>query len=210
MPHQCLACGHLFAEGSSQILQGCPDCKGTRFFYTSKAVGESERRELAEKAQKDLRQVVSDLLQETAPQTAATLAAQAGPDGWANLKAADLRRLVRQAQQERSTLEATGSPASHSNAGGSAGDQPGGLAWENDSVQPVQLKAAIAAGRARVEKEMDDASKVPAKPDTVNVRKPGEYEIDVKALLEREPIVVHKDGSYLIHLPSLFDAAGKR
>jgi predicted nucleic acid-binding Zn-ribbon protein len=31
----------------------------------------------------------------------------------------------------------------------------------------------------------------------------------VQALLEREPIVVHKDGSYHIHLASLFESAKK-
>ena len=39
---------------------------------------------------------------------------------------------------------------------------------------------------------------------------PGEYEIDVAGLLERNPIVVHRDGAYHIHLASLFDSAGKQ
>jgi predicted nucleic acid-binding Zn-ribbon protein len=32
----------------------------------------------------------------------------------------------------------------------------------------------------------------------------GVYEIDVEKLLEDNPIVIQKDGSYLIHLPSIF------
>jgi predicted nucleic acid-binding Zn-ribbon protein len=43
------------------------------------------------------------------------------------------------------------------------------------------------------------------KPDTVTIGDTGEYDIDIKGLLEKNPIVVHKDGAYLIHLPSLFD-----
>ena len=34
MPHQCLKCGKIFEEGSTQLLKGCPDCDGNRFFFT--------------------------------------------------------------------------------------------------------------------------------------------------------------------------------
>ena len=41
-------------------------------------------------------------------------------------------------------------------------------------------------------------------PETIEVEQPGKYQIDLKGLLEKEPIVIQKDGSYTIHLPSLF------
>lgn len=34
MPHQCTACGYTFADGSKEMLGGCPDCGGNKFqFY---------------------------------------------------------------------------------------------------------------------------------------------------------------------------------
>lgn len=42
------------------------------------------------------------------------------------------------------------------------------------------------------------------RPDVVTIVERGVYEIDIKKLLERSPIIVQKDGTYLIHLPSLF------
>ena len=42
------------------------------------------------------------------------------------------------------------------------------------------------------------------KPETINIERPGSYKIDLKGLLEEEPIIIQKDGSYTIHLPSLF------
>ena len=30
------------------------------------------------------------------------------------------------------------------------------------------------------------------------------YEIDVESLLEKSPVIVRRDGTYLVHLPSLF------
>jgi predicted nucleic acid-binding Zn-ribbon protein len=33
MPHQCTSCGHVFADGSKEMLGGCPDCGGTKFQF---------------------------------------------------------------------------------------------------------------------------------------------------------------------------------
>jgi predicted nucleic acid-binding Zn-ribbon protein len=33
MPHQCTTCGHVFADGSKEMLSGCPDCGGTKFQF---------------------------------------------------------------------------------------------------------------------------------------------------------------------------------
>jgi predicted nucleic acid-binding Zn-ribbon protein len=34
MPHQCTSCGYVFADGSKEMLSGCPDCGGATFqFY---------------------------------------------------------------------------------------------------------------------------------------------------------------------------------
>ncbi len=184
MPHQCLGCGFAFEEGSSALLKGCPECKGTRFFYTAEEVDEGRRKEIAKDAQGDLRQVVAELLQEAAPQAAQELQDKADSDGWAELKPKDIRKLMKQVQAESKAVP------------------QGGLDPE-ETLSPSEhamrrQQAAEAAKRILAETEMDE------KPDTVTVADQGEYEIDVRGLLEKNPIVVHKDGAYLIHLPSLF------
>lgn len=195
MAHQCLQCGHLFAEGSSAILQGCPQCKGTRFFYTAKPLGEGERRSMAEKAQKDLREVVGEILK-SSPAASEDLARKVQSGGWAQLRPADLRTLVAAAAQKQSNAEQAMAQA---------------RTWENPDVKPALRRQieGIEAKRAAVEAQLAEQSKAPEHPDTVNIRKPGEYEIDVAGLLERNPIVVHRDGAYHIHLASLFDSASK-
>jgi len=40
--------------------------------------------------------------------------------------------------------------------------------------------------------------------DVINIVEQGVYEIDVEKLLDDNPIVIQKDGSYLIHLPTIF------
>jgi len=34
MPHQCTNCGRTFADGSKEMLSGCPDCAGTKFQFS--------------------------------------------------------------------------------------------------------------------------------------------------------------------------------
>ena len=46
-------------------------------------------------------------------------------------------------------------------------------------------------------------------PETINIEEPGKYKIDIKGLLEEEPIIIQKDGSYTIHLPSVFKMINK-
>jgi predicted nucleic acid-binding Zn-ribbon protein len=134
------------------------------------------------------------MLQDAAPATAAELG-KADDGQWAQLKTSDLRKLVKQVQQEQERTLAAKKAA------------PPEPSWENPSPTPVKVSVRIQTAAERLAKQ--GSPEEPAKPDTVNIRKPGEYEIDLKGLLERNPIVVHKDGAYLIHLPSLFDQGKK-
>ncbi|MFA9416163.1 Zn-ribbon domain-containing protein [Natrinema sp. HArc-T2] len=36
MPHQCTNCGRTFADGSKEMLSGCPDCGGNKFQFAPK------------------------------------------------------------------------------------------------------------------------------------------------------------------------------
>jgi len=62
MPHQCLKCGAVFPDGSPQILRGCPDCGGAKFFYTNSSMSDDERSELQEKANKDIKNLIREMM----------------------------------------------------------------------------------------------------------------------------------------------------
>ncbi len=47
-------------------------------------------------------------------------------------------------------------------------------------------------------------------PETIDIEHNGKYRIDLKGLLEKEPIVIQKDGIYTIHLPSAFQTLRKK
>ncbi|HEC72299.1 MAG TPA: hypothetical protein ENI36_01690, partial [Thermoplasmatales archaeon] len=63
MPHQCLKCGKIFDENSSKLLlKGCPNCGGTRFFFTKEPLSEDERKNVAEKLDEDIREKIVKLM----------------------------------------------------------------------------------------------------------------------------------------------------
>ncbi|WP_254521809.1 OapC/ArvC family zinc-ribbon domain-containing protein [Natrinema caseinilyticum] len=42
MPHQCTNCGRTFADGSKEMLSGCPDCGGNKFQFAPTAAAAAE------------------------------------------------------------------------------------------------------------------------------------------------------------------------
>ncbi len=196
MPHQCLGCGFAFEEGSSALLAGCPKCKGTKFFYSAKPVSDDERRDLQQNAQDDLRKVVQDVLEETNPAVARELAMD--EEGWTELTPKQIRRIVKKVQEDQKSEAPKRAPT--------AAAIP--AAFNDKPVDsPQRLKEARKV-RDDIIREFAEAEEE-THPDTVNVQGEGKYGLDVKGLLEKDPIVVHKDGAYMIHLPSLFDGNKK-
>lgn len=64
MPHQCLECGETFREGSVEILEGCPECEGTRFFHTDESLDADERQDLREQTQETVKEAIQEALED--------------------------------------------------------------------------------------------------------------------------------------------------
>lgn len=63
--------------------------------------------------------------------------------------------------------------------------------------------------RKEIIEKIETEAKKSNEPETINIEEPGKYRIDIKGLLEEEPIIIQKDGSYTIHLPSVFKMINK-
>jgi len=169
MPHQCLKCGHIFEEGSSQLLKGCPACGGNRFFFTKQPLNQTERDSISKEISQDLTTRIMELAIEKNKDTFK------GTETWIRLKPKDLRKIMEnQIEKEEPEKEMSlGEP-----------------------ISDDKRKAII----EKIKAEVDHSDT----PETIGVEQPGKYNIDLKGLLEKEPIVIQKDGTYTIHLPSLF------
>ena len=83
------------------------------------------------------------------------------------------------------------------------------MSGEVETAEQAQPEDVQTQKRPRKRKLRVSAKERPKSAAVVNVVEKGVYEIDIKALLEKSPIIIQKDGSYLIHLPSLFTSAKK-
>ncbi len=202
MPHQCLKCGKVFPDGSPMILKGCPNCSGTRFFFTKKPLNENERKKLTETASKDIKTIVRDVL------TKETYSKK------------DIEKLIR---SRKEWLEIK--PKTEYVKKGKVVEVKGRRILGVRKVKTVKKKEV----KERIEEKKEKEVKVPGKiekkrekeikvkkakpkvktekekpPEVVNIVESGIYEIDVESLLEKSPVIVRRDGTYLVHLPSLF------
>jgi len=67
MPHQCVRCGKLIENGSSEILKGCDSCGGKLFFFIKaekleKMKSEHEKIQISDKDRKKIESDVQDLI----------------------------------------------------------------------------------------------------------------------------------------------------
>jgi len=172
MPHQCLKCGKVFEEGSAQLLKGCPDCNGNRFFFTKEPLNEKERNAISTEVSKDITTRIVDLIGEKNKD----LIDKKGK--WISVKPKEIRKII----EDQQTIEDEQIVSEEKEA--------------LDVLDDEYRKSALEKIKAEQKKTET--------PETIDVEKPGKYTIDVKGLLEQEPIIIQKDGTYTIHLPSVF------
>jgi len=172
MPHQCLKCGRVFEEGSSQLLRGCPECGGNRFFFTKKPLDEKERNSKMDEVGQDLNTAIMELIKSQSKETIDE------PGKWPEIKPKEIRQVIKKhlLQKEKTSLKRK---------------------EDIDIITDEGYRDAI------IEKIKSEADKSDS-PETIDIERPGKYKIDLKGLLEEEPIIIQKDGSYTIHLPSIF------
>jgi predicted nucleic acid-binding Zn-ribbon protein len=253
MPHQCLKCGKVFPSGSMEIFRGCSNCKGKRFFYTEAPISEDERKQLTERANKDIKELVRDLLtqREGAPFTPGK--PEDTSKGWVKV---DKDKKITALDEKTATdaeVPSVSEPSKRSIARelGSMGE-PGEIKTKLQQIldeegisdigerEKLEQKAKTpkeklaekipsrkekAGKKAKAGRKKRPSGKKPKKeiksklvkksgkvdkPEVITILEPGVYEIDLEQLMDHSPIIIMKDGTYLLHLPSLFQQYEKK
>jgi len=176
MPHQCLKCGRIFEEGSSQLLKGCPDCGGNRFFFTKKPLNEKERNEVTAEVGEDIHSKIMDLL----GSENSDIIDKSGK--WVTLKPKDVRKALEKHLADKNIVPE-----------------------KKEDIDKITDDSYRKEAIKKIESEAEEFHT----PETIDIERPGKYKIDLKGLLEEEPIIIQKDGTYTIHLPSVFKMIDK-
>lgn len=70
-------------------------------------------------------------------------------------------------------------------------------------IEPKNIKELLKEIERKKEEVEESISKQGDKVESISVEERGEYSINLKKLMDDESIIIQKDGSYMIHLPSL-------
>ena len=178
MSHQCLKCGKIFEQGSSQLLKGCPECGGNRFFFTKEPLDEKQRQKITEEVGKD----INDTLMEIMGSEGEKIVDKSGK--WVNIKPRDIRKAMEKHLSEKKEKIIP------------------------DNKENIDILTDEKYRKEKIDKIKSEIQKE-KRLETIGIERPGSYKIDIKGLLEEEPIIIQKDGSYTIHLPSLFKMINK-
>jgi predicted nucleic acid-binding Zn-ribbon protein len=230
MPHQCLKCGAVFPDGSPQILRGCPDCGGAKFFFTDSSMSDDERNKLQEKANKDIKSLIQEMMvNDSIPINVKKQSVK--KDEWVYLgkideEAEDPTDEKTQKEVEKKimkSIEELQFPKEGKLSGlrfSSKSDKKA-VKEEVKALQTeVKAKAKAKKAEAKVKsKKAAPKAEAPKKKSTkkkkkdnvavITITDEGVYELDVEKLMEHSPIIVQKDGSYMVHLPSVFKGKDK-
>jgi predicted nucleic acid-binding Zn-ribbon protein len=184
MPHQCTDCGHTFADGSKEMLSGCPDCGGNKFRFEPAA--DARESSAAQSETADAPASADDSTTHSAdgpPATQPPPATDSRPDEPASTTPedsaqADARRDVASPDEFAAGAEASGS-AAETDPSPDAGDDA-----EEDSM-------------AALRQELDDQF------ESIKILEPGQYELNLMELYNREEYIIalQEDGQYIIEVP---------
>jgi predicted nucleic acid-binding Zn-ribbon protein len=229
MPHQCTNCGRSFADGSKEMLSGCPDCGGNKFqFHPSETDAADDPDPSAEppdpptpdssvartvgSAAATVRNLVGSSKTggpDPDPQTPdETRAGPTGPES-SNAPEADLPSTEDTAQATaRSEVVSpdeipTGgwNPTDDTDAGSSdaATLSPGGSSTEPDAVEE---QSADDTGEDRPDLT-ELREELNDQFESIKVLNPGQYELNLMELYDREEYIIalQEDGRYTIQVP---------
>jgi predicted nucleic acid-binding Zn-ribbon protein len=138
-------------------------------------LNEQEREKIKNQIGKDIHETLTDLLD----QQNSTLIDQAG--NWITMKPKDIRKAFKNHMP----------------------DEHHKLVFQTTDSKEINMIENETYRKQRIQKVLNEYRPLET-PETIDIQPPGKYNIDVKALLENEPIIIQKDGSYTIHLPSVF------
>lgn len=222
MPHQCLNCGKLIEKGSDEILKGCAGCGGKKFMYVDKPLPEEERLSLKNRADE-----VRDEIIKRSDEDLYNMLEERGISSVDDLKASDSEWLRVEPDKEK-TETVPGDSEKRLELVGPRSDRKNSAkemisSYDRSLKEKVpMLDAERPKGKAgKKKKKPKKPAKKPSRQrkrepkkkggvDVITIEEQGVYNIDVKRLLEDNPIIIQKDGSYLIHLPSVFESRKKR
>ncbi|WP_266079421.1 OapC/ArvC family zinc-ribbon domain-containing protein [Haladaptatus caseinilyticus] len=220
MPHTCTNCGRAFADGSKEMLSGCPDCGGNKFQFRPSGSSPDETT-ASESSSSPAESTGSDA---DAPSSSGAVGRAASTvKGWVGSRDRQANRTRRTADEsaaDSSAARTTDTAATKASAGASkpSSDVKTEASSPSDPAVDSRPDAAIDPGEDRAQASArsdvvpeDELPEKPAREDSETVEKPpDENQPSLDELREElnsqfESIKVVEPGQYELNLMELYE-----
>lgn len=209
----------IIPRGSPDILNGCSGCGGKKFMYVSTPMDEKKRLEIKNQADKVRDQILSKadkrileaLERKGIGEIDGVKLTMEGPreKGWFRVtppaeEASEPPKVKKKAreiiEEYDREMAASGRIVKEHVPKKAVEDKPEPIQFEREIERPKGIGP-------RKKKKAETVHETPPSDDinVIKIVEKGVYEIDVQKLLDDSPIIIERDGTYLIHLPSLLE-----
>ena len=235
MPHQCTNCGHVFPDGSKEMLSGCPDCGGNKFQFKQGSVDDVETDATEQPADTPDPQPTGASESTSTPEPDASDT----PDTTATTDSPT--STTSSTDSPTSTTSSTDSPASDSADPAEASTDSehtdaelieSGTATDGESPAQSSARSDVVSSDELPDSRPDDAPPTDADERTteseptadsssldqlrselndqfesIRIVSPGEYELNLMELYDRNEYIIslREDGRYIIEVPDSWD-----
>ena len=210
MPHQCTNCGRTFADGSKEMLSGCPDCGGNKFQFRPAGATDSAGERPASSGSTP--PTPSEQTRTDTP--AGTVADRAAPASGTEPDTPTADPDAPSTAQSPSSTPETENGA-QANARSEVVSEDEIAAAAPDSAESAARDDADAAdsGPAADDTESADPNldalrqKLNDQFESIRIVSPGQYELNLMELYDREEYIIslREDGRYVIEMPEGWD-----
>ena len=230
MPHQCTNCGYVFADGSKEMLTGCPACGGNKFQYHPGEVPDQPTQE--EPPDRPVERGVTG----TVGKAAAKVRGLVGDDEPDRAPAATDSPSPASTSTDSDRATGTASTASASTTDESATDSEEVPERDDEDVAQQSARSEMVSENDLPESSdqassaerppSPDRGRVVSKPDSderpdmealreelnsqfesIRIVSPGKYELNLMELYDREEYIIalQENGRYVIEVPDAWE-----
>jgi predicted nucleic acid-binding Zn-ribbon protein len=222
MPHQCTNCGRAFADGSKEMLSGCPDCGGNKFQFNPGGATTANAESAAPSGAADAsgtgetggsgrvsraRETVQDWVgTDTSDESANASAASSGTAGRSGASDEQSSPSPRSTQSHEDTAQADART-----------DVVSREELPDDPPEPAQ-NPPVAGEDAQVAASPDDdqpdlselREELNDQFESIKIVNPGQYELNLMELYDRDEYIIslQEDGRYVIEVPETWRSDG--
>jgi len=219
MPHQCTNCGHVFPDGSKEMLSGCPDCGGNKFQFKQGSVDDVTDDANEQQATLDDSAAADEsVTPNPEPATEPTGTADADSPGTSDTTEPTDAEVLDDDRTPGGESPAQSSARSDIVSDDELPDSPppadDSAGTPTDPQQPTDQPAADAAdaGEATADEATSSSldqlrQELNDQFESIRIVSPGQYELNLMELYDRDEYIIslREDGRYVIEVPDSWD-----